>query len=552
MVYSNVADQGGGGGIAFMDKAHDVELTHSLIGLDARGNAMGTKAPNGEGGGLYFNDSTPYIGGPVKLNQDSAVNYIQYNQAANGGGVAAQNESAARILGNWIAHNQAVTYGGGFLSDNASIQVGPGNPAPYPVSDFFAGGNFIEQNSARYGGGAAVINQSEAKIRWNIIKQNALTGDGPESGGIYVEKANAKPQITNNDFILNQGDGLGVYQNSVPTIENNIFDNISGYGVHAPGLDTLSSGGTIGSNCFFNNGLGANSPATNNLNQDFDVAWANFQKDPQFINRAGMDYRLSLTSPCLAALSPKGSLHIGALPGNAPKFERSSDKLANLVDADFGDIDGDGFIDVAAVSNSIDLVILNTGGGVFSTSKTIYIPSGGSKVSHAIELGDFDHDGNLDAVVANEVSDILAINQGQSFKANRNIFDPPVASYNVKLGDLNDDGNLDAIFARDGHNPIFFGDGAGSFTTPGYEIGGEFSNTRDIAVGDLDADGDLDLYFANHGQDEVWLNDGEGIFNAGPDPEASASADKITIGDLDLDGDLDLFVIAFEGNQILL
>lgn len=552
VVHSNQSVEGNGGGIAFHENAHDIELTQSLIGLDENGNAKGNKAPKGAGGGLYFNDSTPFIGGPMKLDKRSAVNFIQYNQASSGGGTAAQNSSAARLLGNWIAFNKADVYGGGFLCDNASIQIGPSTPSPYPVSDFFAGGNFIENNSARYGGGGAIINQSDAKIRWNIIENNALVGDDVSTGGLYVEGMNAKPQITNNDLIQNQGDGVSAVMASIPAIENNIFDSNTGYGVHAPDLNDLSHGGTIGSNCFFNNTLGPNSPTTINLNQDFDVLRANFKKDPQFINRASKDYRLGSQSPCLPALSPKDSLHIGALPGNLPKFDQVSDKLANLRDADFGDIDGDGLIDVAVVSNTIDLVILNTGGGVFSTSKTIYVPSSGSKVSHAIELGDLDHDGDLDVVVANEAADILAINQGQNFKANKNIFDPPVVSHNVKLADLNGDDNLDAVFAREGQNPIFFGDGAGSFTTPGYEIGGEFSDTRDIAVGDLDADGDLDLYFANYGQDEIWLNDGKGGFAISKSASASTNAEKITIGDLDLDGDLDIFLIAFGSNQILL
>ena len=223
-----------------------------------------------------------------------------------------------------------------------------------------------------------------------------------------------------------------------------------------------------------------------------------------------------------------------------------------------GDLDGDGDLDavVANYAGQAETVWLNNGSGSFSPHPTA--PAFGAGQSTDIGLGDIDGDGDLDVVLANagpsaDEPETVWLNNGSG------VFTPhPTTpsfgagdSEALALGDIDGDGDLDAVVANDLDpklETVWLNNGSGSFsphpTTPTFGGGQSF----DIALGDLDGDGDLDAVVANFGglvePETVWLNNGSGVFTPHPTtPAFGANASLgIALGDIDRDGDLDAVV----------
>jgi hypothetical protein len=119
----------------------------------------------------------------------------------------------------------------------------------------------------------------------------------------------------------------------------------------------------------------------------------------------------------------------------------------------------------------------------------------------------------------------------------------------LDLGDLDGDGDLDAFVANQGKQPnqVWLNDGSGRFNLGDRPLGdGDSWNVR---LGDLDGDGDLDALvananlFADEGEaNRVWLNDGDGVFSPTVQRLGLSASWGLDLGDLDGDGDLDAFV----------
>jgi len=231
--------------------------------------------------------------------------------------------------------------------------------------------------------------------------------------------------------------------------------------------------------------------------------------------------------------------------GTGGFVEHGTFGLPTSTDLALGDLDGDGDLDVVVTRNTglAQRTYLNDGDGVFSSHP--YTATFGLDKSSALELGDLDNDGDLDAVIANynEPQTTFLNDGGGGFYAH------PISatfgggfSYDIALGDLDGDGFLDAMVANYvvGTEKVWRNDGSGGFIE--HDSFGYWS-TNDVALGDLDGDGDLDAIVVNHGHEQtVWLNDGFGYFNPHPTiPGFGETHDsrKVALGDLDQDGDLD-------------
>ena len=247
-------------------------------------------------------------------------------------------------------------------------------------------------------------------------------------------------------------------------------------------------------------------------------------------------------------------------------FIDSNQQLGNSISqkVTLGDLDGDGDLD-AFVSNSsgstslANKVWFNNGNGLFTDSGQAL----GSSSSYGVALGDIDGDSDLDAFVANlgsgASSNTVWLNNGHGIFTDSGQNIGSSGSMAVDLGDVDGDGDLDAIVANapiynsnhsyhsTGKNYIWLNNGHGVFSD-GVQM---LSNTQstDVALRDLDNDGDLDAFVTNTSNqpDEIWLNNGLGIFVNSGQRLGNFKSDAVSLGDIDNDGDLDAYV-AIIGN----
>lgn len=185
------------------------------------------------------------------------------------------------------------------------------------------------------------------------------------------------------------------------------------------------------------------------------------------------------------------------------------------------------------------------------------------ETSAGVSLGDVDHDGDLDIVLAKgrhwPLNNLLLRNDGRGHFVSEPIADAPDRTYTAALADLDGDGDLDLVVSNDrpDRKLVYLNDGRGYFRVAS-TFGESDWSTRYVTVADLNGDKRPDLIVANRGgaappgkPSFVCMNDGKGAF-----PSCSAlatqSATIIVAADLDGDGFIDLFVPHRDGGQSLI
>lgn len=240
----------------------------------------------------------------------------------------------------------------------------------------------------------------------------------------------------------------------------------------------------------------------------------------------------------------------------------------SIGDAEFGDVDDDGDLDLVFVDWGAGDALTNTGGrthlyrndghGNFVDATTTDMPDVLVRMSWDMELADVDNDFDLDVLISCKkcTSSLMFRNDGAGKFTNEPEALPHFTNnYEFEPMDIDGDGDLDVLTINDGPNfteHVFVNKGDGTFAD---ETATRLTGTANPAGADdntmvwldVDNDGDSDVVIGTldgaNSRDRLLLNDGTGKFTLAPDtatPKDTSGTLGVAIADLDEDGRLDL------------
>jgi signal transduction histidine kinase len=240
------------------------------------------------------------------------------------------------------------------------------------------------------------------------------------------------------------------------------------------------------------------------------------------------------------------------------------------------DIDNDGDLDLFVPDEmGVSQLFVNNGHARFTEEAE----RRGALVPYAAKascFGDIDADGWIDlAVTTYQEGTYLFRNAGQGYFEEIGKSNPalnpaqPEKCSSLAFADYDNDGDLDLFISKMlASNCLLQNDGAGNFKNVTREAGLlDSSLSRGAVFFDPDQDGDLDLFISNMGHDAFYINNGSGQYSLNsskmnhiqpswlPSEYIANFAGAISNGTVVLDhggdGDPDLFVGRFDGKSLL-
>ncbi len=239
------------------------------------------------------------------------------------------------------------------------------------------------------------------------------------------------------------------------------------------------------------------------------------------------------------------------------------------VSAAVGDLDGDGDPDLVAATRDDNSItwFASSGGPAPSFAPRPITNAAGGAVS--VDVGDADHDGDLDVVSASEDDDrilLFANNGAGAFAATAVRPGAPQPDLDfaksVRFADIEGDGDQDIAYVSEDQNEVgwYINNGARPPAwTQRVVTAGNATHTKFVTSADMDNDGDMDLLSAwsgleGQGSAVLWhRNDGQpgAGFASFVVTTAAIGARYVHAADLDGDGDQDLLTASRDDGRIL-
>lgn len=235
----------------------------------------------------------------------------------------------------------------------------------------------------------------------------------------------------------------------------------------------------------------------------------------------------------------------------------------------FFDADHDGDLDLFEARSNKNLLYRNNADGTFTEQGDKMNLAGGSVVSTDAAFGDFDEDGDIDLVVANEnESNVYHSNQRQGVFSDftgEGGLQSTGGSGRMAVSDYNNDGFLDLFVTYlTGDHRLYRNPGNGRFerdrNSDAINRALKGVMIHDAAFLDFDNDGYSDLFIAGENKSGsgkglfLFHNSGNGEFEDVSRllPEDIRSGERISLLDYNDDGDLDIAMSRREGGLTLL
>ncbi len=263
---------------------------------------------------------------------------------------------------------------------------------------------------------------------------------------------------------------------------------------------------------------------------------------------------------CLFAALAAALCVAGQAPPAWGQFEaRGTSSVASLsFYIGLGDFNHDGILDAAAPSFETSQVAVLQGRGDGTFKAPVYYSVGGGPES--VALADLNHDGNLDlAVTGNGTSTgIISVLLG---KGDGGFASAPDAVLNsnptyVAVGDFNGDHIPDLVASDSPYVSVLLGNGDGTFQPP---IDNELFSPiypQVVGIGDFNRDGKLDLVvagpFGASSEAKILLGNGDGAFQLGASYDIGADPLAVAVADFRHMGTLDLAITEGDGVDVLL